>query len=102
MISPIIATQTSAPIANVQQHAETQGALHNQTAQSKIQKNEQQAKETVVNKDEAVFYQQRHDAKEEGKNKYVNLYNNKKKKEKKDSETSNETTSTRVNFDIKI
>ncbi len=102
MISPIIAAQTSSPIANVQQHAESQGALHNQAAQTKVQKNERQIRESVVNKEEAVFYQQRHDAKEEGKNKYVNLYSNKKKKEKNETESTQSSTPTRVNFDIKI
>lgn len=102
MISPIIAAQTSSPIANVQQHAESQGVLHNQAAQAKVEKNERQIRESVVNKDEAVFYQQKHDAKEEGKNKYVNLYTNKKKKEKEETEVPQNSTATRVNFDIKI
>ncbi|MBQ8413408.1 MAG: hypothetical protein IJX12_07385 [Lachnospiraceae bacterium] len=101
MISPIIAAQTSTPVASVQHHAESQGVLHNQAAQHKVQENERQIRETVVNKDEAVFYEQKHDAKEEGKNKYVNLYSKKKKTDKDEAEPVKAPT-TRVNFDIKI
>lgn len=101
MISPIIAAQNSTPIANVQQNAETQGALHNQIAHVKNQENQRQIRESVVKKEEAVFYQPRHDAKEEGKNKYVNLYEKKKKKRDGTDETESKDT-TRINFDIKI
>lgn len=103
MIQPIIAAQTSNPTASIQQNVNAQGMLHNQNAQQKVQEEQRQARESVVNKDEAVFYQQRHDAKEESKNKYVNLYTNKKKKDGKNTNNnSNELPINRVNFDIKI
>ncbi len=101
MISPIIAAQNSTPIANVQQNTETQGVLQNQMAHVKNQENQRQIRESVIKKDEAVFYQPRHDAKEEGKNKYVNLYEKKKKKQESTDETESKAT-TRINFDIKI
>lgn len=102
MIPPIIAAQTAAPIASIQQNIDAQGVLQSQNAQQKVQKEEQQIRESVVNKEEAVFYQQRHDAKEEGKNKYVNLYTNKKKRVEGDGDTAHDAAVNRVNFDIKI
>lgn len=101
MIPPIIAAQTSSPVANVQQNAESQGMLHHQVAQHRKQENERQIRESVVQKEEAVFYQPRYDAKEEGKNKYENLYN-KKKKKKEDADEEAPKPAARVNFDIKI
>ena len=109
MISPIIAAQSSGPIANVQQNAEAQGMLHNQIAHKKAgkrnqqdnQENERTIRESVVKKDEAVFYTPRHDAKEEGRNKYQNLYDKKRKKGDK-SEEESDTQPQRVNFDMKI
>ncbi len=102
MIQPIIAAQVSTPAAAVQHNAEAQGMLHNQNAAQQIREETRQVRESVVNKDEAVFYEQRHDAKEEGRNKYENLYTNKKKKDTGASEQSKEQTINRVNFDIKI
>ena len=101
MISPIIAAQTSSPIANVQQNAESQGMLYNQIANKNNQENERQIRESVVHKEEAVFYSPRHDAKEEGRNKYENLYDKKKKTKDKNKKDADKTTA-RVNFDIKI
>lgn len=102
MIPPIIAAQTATPVASIQQNAEAQSVLQGQNAQQQVRKEERQVRESVVNKEEPVFYQQRHDAKEEGKNKYVNLYTNKKKRVADDSTKEHETPVNRVNFDIKI
>ena len=102
MIQPIIAAQVSTPAATIQQNAEAQGMLHNQNATQQIREETRQVRESVVNKDEAVFYEQRHDAKEEGRNKYENLYTNKKKKDTGNLEQTKEQTINRVNFDIKI
>lgn len=102
MIAPIIAAQSSAPVAALQQNTEGQSVLNSQHAETMIRKEEQQIKETVVQKDEAVFYQQSHDAKEEGRNKYSNIYSKKKKKEKNDEQQKNDTEINRINFDIKI
>lgn len=99
MIQPIIAAQTATPVASITHHAENQASIHNQSANQRIDKETRQLNETVVKKDEAVFYEQRHDAKEEGRNKYENLYNNKKKKNissKQNGEVN------RINFDIKL
>ena len=101
MIAPIIAAQSSAPIAAIQQNTEGQSVLNTLHAESEVKKEEQQIKETVVKKDEAVFYEQNHDAKEEGKNKYSNIYSKKKKKENKEQSKS-DTEINRINFDIKI
>ncbi len=65
-----------------------------------MQQEKRQIKETVVQKEEAVFYQQRHDAKEEGKNKYEKLYSDKKKAKSKTKQE--EKSYNRVNFDVKI
>lgn len=102
MIQPIIAAQVSTPAASIQQHAESQGVLHNQSAMHQVKEEQRQIREAVVKKEEAVFYEQRHDAKEEGKNKYENLYTNKKKKDSGNAESSKEQSINRVNFDIKI
>lgn len=102
MISPIIAAQSSSPIASVQQNTDSQAMLHNQVAQHKTQENERQIRESVVQKEEAVFYKQRHDAKEEGKNKYSNLYDKKTKKKQNNTDENKVQSNTRVNFDIKI
>ena len=102
MIAPIIAAQSSAPVAAIQQNTEGQSVLNTLHAESEIRKEEQQIRETVVQKDEAVFYQQSHDAKEEGRNKYSNIYSKKKKKEKGDEQPKSETEVNRINFDIKI
>lgn len=99
MISPIIAVTTSNPVATVAQNTEAQGVLNSQTATNQIKKEERQTRETVVKKDESVFYQREHDAKEEGRNKYANLYNNKRKRVLEEPE---EKTVTRENFDIMI
>ena len=102
MISPIIAAQTSNPVASVQQNVDSRGMINYQAAQTKVQENERQIRESVVTKDEAVLYDQRHDAKEEGRNKYVNLNSKKKKNQKAESESKSATSANRVNFDIKI
>ena len=100
MISSILATTTSAPIANIQHNTESQGVLNTQNAATQFREEERQVRESVVQKDEAVFYQPNHDAKEEGRNKYANLYNNKKKKTSEDE--SEEKNINRQNFDILI
>lgn len=102
MISPIIATQNSMPIASIQQNNEAQSTLQTANAQAQVKEEERQNYETVVKKDEAVFYEQHHDAREEGRNKYVNLYTNKKKKKDGEKEEKAEQAVTRINFDIKI
>lgn len=100
MISPIIAAQTATPVATVQQNTEAQGVLQSQNATQQIQKEEQQVRESVVQKEEAAYYEQSPDAKEEGRNKYQNLYSNKKKK--KPHEEVKEQGINRVNIDIKL
>lgn len=102
MISPIIAMQTSAPVATIQQNTEAQSTLQTSNAQVKVKEEERQVHETVVKKDEAVFYEQHHDAREEGRNKYVNLYTKKKKSKNDEKEEKAEQPVTRVNFDLKI
>lgn len=103
MIPPIIAMQGSQPVASIQQGKEGQSILQSQNAFQQVKEEARQVKETVVQKEEAVFYQQRHDAKEEGKNKYENLYTNKKKKPTKPEDKPINTPGiSRVNFDIKV
>ena len=100
MISPIIAATNSTPAASIQQNTEAQGVLNTNAATAKVKEEERQVREAVIKKDEAVFYQPNHDAKEEGKNKYTYLYGDKKKKNAGNVERNSETT--RVNFDIKL
>ncbi len=102
MIQPIIAAQVSTPATAIQHNADSQGVLHNQNATQQVREEARQIKETVVQKEEAVLYEQRHDAKEEGRNKYENLYSNKKKKNTGNQEQNTEQAIKRVNFDIKI
>ena len=101
MISPIIAAQTATPVASIQQHTDAQSILQSQNALHQAKEEEREVRETVVQKEEAAYYEQSHDAKEEGKNKYQNLYSGKKKKVKSDEE-ENHTGINRINFDIKI
>ena len=98
MISPLTATQ-SAPIASIQQNADAQSVLQGQNAIQHTREEEREVRETVVQKDEAAYYEKNPDAKEEGKNKYQNLYSGKKKKKPEDAESKGVT---RVNIDIKI
>ena len=102
MIQPLIATTQSAPVANLHQHNEAQGALAHQNASVQVQREEKQIRETVVKKEEAVFYQQKHDAKEEGRNKYANLYSKKKVKGKKAEDNEEKEEIKRVNIDIHL
>ncbi len=102
MIPPIIAMQGSSPVANIQQSKDGQSILQSQNAFHQVKEDTRQVKETVVQKDEAVFYQQRHDAKEEGRNKYENLYSDKKKTKKSEDKPIETPGISRVNFDIKI
>jgi len=102
MIPPIIAMQGSTPVASIQQNKEGQSVLQSQNAFNQVKEETRQVKETVVQKEEAVFYEQRHDAKEEGRNKYENLYNNKKKNKKSEDKPIDTPGISRVNFDIKI
>lgn len=99
MITPIVA-QSSVPIAAMQQNTDAQSTVNTSIAVQRVQEREREQKETVIQKDEAVFYEQHHDAKEEGRNKYQNLYNNKKKKSKTENRDIPEVN--RVNFDIKL
>ncbi len=101
MISPIIAAQTSTPIASIQQHTDAQSVLQSQNALQQTKEEEREVRETVVQKEEAAYYEQSHDAKEEGRNKYQNLYSGKKKKTSKE-ESEKDTSVNRVNIDIKI
>ena len=91
MISPLVATQASTPIASIQQNADAQSILHSQNALHETQEQER----------EAAYYEQSPDAKEEGKNKYQNLYSGKKKKTKTE-DTETHTGINRVNIDLKI
>jgi len=102
MIPPIIAMQGSTPVASIQQNKDGQNILQSQNALHQVKEETRQVKETVVQKEEAVFYQQRHDAKEEGKNKYENIYSKKKKQAKSEDKPINTPGISRVNFDIKI
>lgn len=102
MIPPIIAMQGSTPVASIQQNKEGQSVLQSQNAFNQVKEETRQVKETVVQKEEAVFYQQRHDAKEEGRNKYENLYSNKQNKKKSEDKPISTPGISRVNFDIKI
>ncbi|MDD6137188.1 MAG: hypothetical protein PUB54_08500 [Lachnospiraceae bacterium] len=101
MISQIIATQNSGSIATIQQNASLHSMALNHNAHEQVREEERQIRESVVQKDEAVFYEQHHDAKEEGKNKYSNLYSNNKKKKASGKEQASDGIH-RVNFDIKI
>lgn len=101
MISPIITTQNSMPIATIHHNTDAQSVLQGQNATQQVKEEQRQLRESVVQKDESVFYEQHHDAKEEGRNKYVNLYSKKKKKDDKKDE-SQEQSINRVNFDLKI
>ena len=100
-ISPLVATQASTPIASIQQNADAQSILHSQNALHETQEQEREVRETVVQKEEAAYYEQSPDAKEEGKNKYQNLYSGKKKKTKTE-DTETHTGINRVNIDLKI
>jgi len=102
MIPPVIAMQGSNPVASIQQNKEAQSFLQSQNANHQVKEEARQLKETVVQKDEAVFYHQNHDAKEEGRNKYENLYGKKKKQSKSEDKPINTPGISRVNFDIKI
>ncbi|MGN0435880.1 MAG: hypothetical protein ACI4D8_04530 [Wujia sp.] len=102
MISPIIAATGSMPAATVQQNSDAQSVLHTQIASDKVREEERQIRESVVQKDEAVFYQPHHDAKEEGRNKYANLYSGKKKQPGQSDVKEERNGDNRVNFDIKI
>lgn len=66
MISPLTATQ-SAPIASIQQNADAQSVLRGQNAIQQTREEEREVRETVVQKDEAAYYEKNPDAKEEGK-----------------------------------
>lgn len=99
MISPVVTTQ-SAPVASIQQNIDAQGVLQSQNALQQTKKEEREIRETVVQKEEAAYYEHDPDAKEEGKNKYQSLYSGKKKKIK--SENAGHTGIDRVNIDIKI
>lgn len=101
MISPLLFTQNSTPIASVQQHMDAQPAFNSNIAHMKVQEHERMLKETVIQKDEAVFYEQHHDAKEEGRNKYQRLYDNKKKKKEVGKE-SDDAGVNRVEFDLRL
>lgn len=102
MIPPIIAMQGSSPVASIQQNKDGQSVLQSQNAFNQVKEETRQIKESVVQKEEAVFYHQRHDAKEESRNKYENLYSKKKKNTKQEDKPINTPGISRVNFDIKI
>lgn len=101
MISPIVTAQTSVPMAPIQHNIEGQAGLMSANASRQVQEEQRQLREAVVQKDEAVFYEQHHDAKEEGRNKYVNLYGKKKKTGESQQEKPEQTVN-RINFDLKI
>ena len=48
MISPLVATQASTPIASIQQNADAQSILHSQNALHETQEQEREVRETVV------------------------------------------------------
>jgi len=99
MIAPILTTPTASSYASLQQNSDMQSVLHSQNASKQVREEERQVRESVVHKEEAVFYHQNHDAKEEGRNKYSNPFAEKKKKQKSDDESSE---IKRVNFDIRL
>lgn len=100
MISPLVATQASTPIASIQQNADAQSILHSQNALHETQEQEREVRETVVQKEEAAYYEQSPDAKEEGK---INIkISIPVKEENKTEDTETHTGINRVNIDLKI
>lgn len=82
MISPLVATQASTPIASIQQNADAQSILHSQNALHETQEQEREVRETVVQKEEAAYYEQS-PMQRKRKNKYQNLYSGKRRKQKR-------------------
>lgn len=101
MLTPIIAAQSSTPIASIQQNTDAQSVLQTQNALRETKEEEREIRETVVEKEEAAYYEHNPDARKEGKNKYQNLYSG-KKKQGKPEKTEKHTEINRVNIDIKI
>lgn len=54
MISPLVATQASTPIASIQQNADAQSILHSQNALHETQEQEREVRETVVDRKSVV------------------------------------------------
>lgn len=92
-------------VSQTQQNVNQRAALEGSQAMQSMQKQVEQAKETVIPKDTLELHDYKYDAKEEGKNKYEDR---RKKKKKLDSqqmtavESEEEEMQPRVNFDIQI
>lgn len=102
MISPIEANgmiSRAQDISMIRQNEENRGALDHMNIQNKIEKKQEENLQTVRNPDDSDRADTRHDAKEEGRNKYFNMRNaNKKKQDKKDKVVAKSV----HGFDIKI
>lgn len=91
---------TTQSVSQIQHSVEHRGQLNNELATQQANKEIKQHHETVIQKDDAAFYQPNHDAKEESKNKYYEK--NKKKNSSEDPKQEETPNSNRMNFDIKI
>ncbi len=100
MIAPIIAAQTSAPIASIQQNADAAGVLQTHNASKEVKETERQIREDVTAKEDGVFYEHQPDAREQGSNTYSDMF--RKKKKKPDGESGESDKQVRQNFDLRI
>ncbi len=92
-------------VSQTQQNVNQRGAMESAQAMQTVQKQVEQAHDTVIPKDTLELHDYRYDAKEEGNNKYEDRRKKKKKASAGDSalhEEETETVQPRVNFDIKI
>lgn len=92
-------------VSQTQQNVNQRAAVENTQAAQTMEKHVEQAKDTVIPKDTLELTQYNYDAKEEGRNKYVNR---RKKKKRSDSgedaedEESTQEQQRRENFNIQI
>ncbi len=73
--------QRSFDIAQIKQNEDNRAAFAQLNAQNKVDKNVENKLKKVNQKDEAENKQEKHDAKEKGKNEYVYLYSDKEGEE---------------------
>ena len=83
MISPILSNGIIAQTQNVSainNGDETRGQVNYQNTQTVVEQRQQEVHSTVIASQDSNKTDTRHDAREEGKNKYVNNRNGEKKK----------------------
>ncbi len=94
--------QRTQDMSNIKQQEDNRAFVAQNNAQTSVQKEVWQRAQNVNRKDAAEHHEEKHDAKEKGKNEYFSQNNNKKDRNQEDENDGKVIVKKRANFDLKV